>query len=139
MRKRAGKFPQCVHTREVRQVMALTGRLQLCHLSSSNVHAESQKTYRLPLFVCVHTSTRCDPAHTAVRKDPPKLCVVIFAVFDRIPKCLSDFIAIIRMPSGNEVFECDLSGKREAQLSTARRRDPDLILAQIPLPQPEIS
>src|SRR5205809_6204646 len=114
--------------------MALAGRLQICQLSTRNVHADSQKTYRLPLFVCVHTSTRCDPAHTAVRKNSPKLCVVIFAVFDRIPKYLSDFIAIIRMPSGNEVFKCDPSGNRKAQLGTPLRRDPDLILAQIPLP-----
>src|SRR5947208_803818 len=104
--------------------MALAGCLQLCLFSSSNVHADSQKTFRLPVFVCVHTSTRCDPAHTAVRKNPPKLFLVIFAVFDRIPKCLSDFIAIICMPSGNEVFECDLSGNREAQLGTTLPRDP---------------
>src|SRR4029450_6134735 len=98
--------------------MALAGRLQLCLFSSSNIHADSQKTYQLPLFVCVHTSTGCDPAHTAVRKNPPKLRLVIFPVFDRMPKCLPDSIAIICMPSGNEVFECDLSGNRKAQLGT---------------------
>src|SRR5947207_14147173 len=119
--------------------MALARRLQLCLFSSSNVHADSQKTYRLPLFVCVDTSTRCDPAHTPVRKDPPKICLVIFAVFDRIAECLSDLVAIIWTRSGNEVFERDLSGNREAQLSTARRRDSDLILAQIPLASAEIS
>src|SRR4051794_35685798 len=114
--------------------MMLPGRLQFSLFSSSNVHADSQKTYRLPLFVCVHTATRCDPAHTAVRKDPAELFVVIFAAFDRIPERPSDFIPIICMPSRNEVLECDLAGNREAQLSTALRRDPDLILAQIPLP-----
>ena len=93
--------------------MALAGRLQRCQLSTRNVHADSQKTYRIALFVYLHTPTRRDPAHTPVRKDPPKLCVVIFAVLDCIPECLSDFIAIIRMPSGNEVLERDFSRNRK--------------------------
>src|SRR5207249_10198214 len=114
--------------------MSLERIFQLCLFSISNFHSNSHMTYRLPLLVCVDTSTRCDPAHTPVRKVPPKICLVIFAVFDRIAECLSDLVAIIWMPLGNEVFERDLSGNREAQLSTARRRDPDLILAQIPLP-----
>ena len=63
--------------------------LELCLFSSSDVHADSQKSHRLPMFVHVGASTRCDPAHTAVRKGNPILCLVIFAVFDRILDCLS--------------------------------------------------
>ena len=79
------------------EFIAMLLGLELCLFSSSDVHADSEKSHRLPLFVYLHTPTRCDPAHTAVRKGNPILCLVIFAIFDRILDCVSNLIAIIYM------------------------------------------
>src|SRR5437660_12693164 len=113
--------------------MALAGRLERCQLSTRNVHADSQKTYRIALFVYLHTPTRRDPAHAPVRKDPPKHCVVIFAVLDCIPERLPDFIAIMRMPSGTEVRERDFSTHSKPSLCWARWPPPHVIMAPIHL------
>src|SRR5262249_3567488 len=79
-----------------------------------------------------------DPAHTAVRANNPKFCLVIFAILDGVMHCLPDFVAIVRVRTRNELFKCDPSKGRKTQLSTARARNPDFIFLQIPLPHSEI-
>src|SRR5260370_5337039 len=101
--------------------IALLLGFELCVLSSSEVPANSQKSRRLALFVHVRSPTRCDPAHIAIRTDNPKLCLVIVSIFDVIIDCLPVLIAIICIPSGNNVFARYPSPERKAQLSTPRR------------------
>ena len=69
----------------------------------------------------------------------PKLCLVIFAILNFIIHCLADFVAIIFVPSGNELFECDFPRSRETQLLLTRRGEPDFIFLQIPLPHSKVS
>src|SRR5262249_310757 len=88
--------------------------------------------------MCLHASTRADPAHTAVRANNPKFCLVISAILDAVMRWLPDFGAIVRVRTGNELFKCDPSKGRKTQLSTARARNPDFIFLQIPLPHSEI-
>src|SRR5437899_1302265 len=111
----------------MRQVLALTGRLHLCLFPSSNVHADSYQAPRFSMFVHLHMATRFNPAHTSVSKRNAKLNIVISPLFNRLLERQPDLFAVVGMPSGNEVFKCDLSGNTEAQLGTARGRHPNLI------------
>src|SRR5262245_19421830 len=118
---------------------ALVLRQHLCFFSRRDVQADSRKPARLTVFVHLHSPARADPLHTAVRLNNPKLCLVIFALLDRVIHGLPDFVTIAFVPTGNQLFECDPSSRRKTQLRTARRRNPDFILCQIPLPHSEVS
>src|SRR2546421_567966 len=76
------------------------------------------------MFVHLHMATRFNPAHTSVSKRNAKLNIVISPLFNRLLERQPDLFAVVGMPSGNEVFKCDLSGNTEAQLGTARGRPP---------------
>ena len=60
-------------------------------------------------------------------------------MLDRLIHGLPDFVAIVCVPSGNELFGCDFSRSRKTQLRPTRRGDPDFIFLQIPLPHSEAS
>ncbi len=59
-------------------------------------------------------------------------------MLDRLIHSLLDFLTIVFVPSGNQLLECNPSRDRETQLCAARRRDPDFILLQVPLPHSEV-
>jgi hypothetical protein len=96
------------------ELVALLLGLQLCLFSSSHINAHPQKSHRFSVIVYLYTPACRDPAYIAVCENNPKLCLVILAIFDRILDCVADLIAIIYMPSGNEIFERDLSRRRQA-------------------------
>ncbi len=121
------------------QFTALLLRQRLCLFSRRDVQADSRKPLRLAVFIHLHAAARANPVHTAVPPNNPKLCLVIFAMLDRLIHGLPGFVAIIFVPSGNELFECDFSRSRETQLRPTRRGDPDFIFLQIPLPHSEVS
>ena len=60
-------------------------------------------------------------------------------MLDRLIHGLPDFVAIIFVPSGSELFECDFFRSRETQLRPTRGGDPDFIFLQIPLPHSDVS
>src|SRR5215468_7374677 len=117
---------------------ALLLRQHLCFFSRRNVQADSSKPLRVAFFVHLYAPTRTDPLHTAVPPNKPKLGLVIFALFDRVVYGLPDFVAIVFVRTGNQLFECDPSSRRKTQLDTARRGNPDFIFFQIPLPHSDV-
>src|SRR5439155_12625069 len=79
------------------------------------------------------------PMYTTVRENDPILGIVIFTLVDRVVDCLSNPIAIVRMNPRNKMFERDFSGSRPSPKSPSRVRDPGLIFAQLPFPNPQMN
>src|SRR5262249_18026412 len=119
------------------KLTALLLRQQLCLFSLRDVQADSNQPLRVSVFIHLDAAARADPLHSAVCTNHPKLCLIIFAISDRVIHCLPDFLAILCVPSGNELFKCDPSRSGETQLCTARWAHPDFIFLQIPLPHCE--
>src|SRR4029079_3429026 len=123
---------------ELFKFVALSPAEELCLFLRRDIEADSSKALRFSMLIGLHSPTRADPLHTAVRARHPEICLVILVILDCSTHRVPNFVAIVSVPSGNQVLKGDPSGNRETQLSTARRRDPDFILIQIPLPHSEL-
>src|SRR5215470_14322099 len=79
-----------------------------------------------------------DPACPAIRKYKPILAVKIFTGFGRILHDVPQSVTIVDMHTRKTVFQFEFSGGWQSHKSTARFRTPELIFAEVPLPQSEI-
>src|SRR5213080_562694 len=107
--------------------------------SSSNINADSQNPRGSSVFIEVHTPARCHPTHDSVRQNEPILRIEILSFVNRAVDYFSDSIPIAWMYLGDKIFERDFSRSRPSQKSASRIGSPDLIVAQVPFPNPQIS